>query len=126
MSRRRFTPAQANRTLPLVRRIVADILGKGLALKELASPEGSPNPPASQEALEEELGELVAELEKIGCYFKDWNFELGLVDFPAEIEGKPVLLCWRSDEKRVSNYHTYEAGYGGRRPIPAHLLEDEK
>ena len=57
------------------------------------------------------------ELEGIGCYYKDWNFDAGLVDFPAEVNGEEVLLCWRSDEKAVEWYHTYEDGYSGRKRI---------
>ena len=63
------------------------------------------------------------ELESIGCSYKDWGFEVGLIDFPAIIEAEPVLLCWRSDEETVAWYHDYESGFAGRRPIPAHLLE---
>jgi hypothetical protein len=48
---------------------------------------------------------------------------MGLVDFPAEIEDAPVLLCWRSDEPSVRFFHAPDAGYAGRRPIPARLLE---
>jgi hypothetical protein len=28
------------------------------------------------------------ELEEIGCYFKDWNFSIGLIDFPAILMAK--------------------------------------
>ena len=65
------------------------------------------------------------ELEQVGCFYKDWNFTLGLVDFPAIIAGKEVLLCWRSDEPEVRFYHTQEDGYTGRRPIPEELLVEK-
>ncbi len=71
--------------------------------------------------LQAELAELFAELERIGCSYKDWGFDLGLVDFPAVIEGHEVLLCWRSDEPRVGWYHAPEAGFAGRCAIPARL-----
>jgi hypothetical protein len=127
MVRHRFTPAEANRTLPLVKRIVADILERGRALRELAPDHGGRGDREIRvriSALEGELLELAGELERIGCSYKDWGYEAGLVDFPSEIGGRPVLLCWRSDEERVGWYHTPEAGFAGRTRIPAHLLED--
>lgn len=122
---RLFTPAEANRTLPLVKRIVADILDTGRNARELARTggEGSATRLALTE-LERELRALLGELAKIGCDYKDWGFEHGLVDFPAEIEGESVLLCWRSDEESIAWYHPVEAGFAGRRPIPAALLAD--
>ena len=61
---------------------------------------------------------FMVELQEIGCYFKDWNFTIGLVDFPALIEGKEVMLCWKSDEDDIMFYHDFETGFQGRKPIP--------
>ncbi len=111
-----FTPFEANRTLPLVRGIVADILECGRALRERCACEES-----GANGLRERLGDLLGELVRIGCDYKDWDFARGLVDFPAEIEGVKVLLCWRSDEPSVTHYHGVVEGYAGRREIPTHL-----
>jgi len=124
MPRRRFTPLQANRTLPLVRRIVADILQRGRELRQLATKPMDAAAHSRATRLQGELAELLAELDHIGCSYKDWGFELGLVDFPAEIDGRAVLLCWRSDEPRVEWYHAPEAGFAGRKPIPTRLMAD--
>ena len=121
----RFTPQEANRTLPLVKRIVADILERGRKLRAAVERAGgSPSYEDERDItrVENELRELMRELERIGCYYKDWGFELGLVDFPAEIDGQQVFLCWRSDEDSVSWYHPVEAGFAGRREIPDDLL----
>ncbi|MGE3164906.1 MAG: DUF2203 domain-containing protein [Planctomycetota bacterium] len=118
MARRKFTPEQANRTLPLVRRIVADLLRRGQQLDRLSKEQEAPDTLRQMELVNDELRALAEELEEIGCLFKDWNFRTGLVDFPAEIDGEEVLLCWRSDEERVEWYHTYDEGYPGRRRIP--------
>jgi hypothetical protein len=125
---RYFSAAEAERMLPLVKRIVADILEKGRALRALAS-EGTAEGDAGQELrrtvrrTELEIRAHVRELESLGCYYKDFSFQVGLVDFPAIIGGQSVFLCWRSDEERVGWYHPIEAGYAGRTPIPRHLLE---
>ena len=68
---------------------------------------------------------LITELEELGCYYKDWNFSIGLVDFPSIIDGRKVLLCWRSDEEELQFYHGYEEGFAGRKPIPDQYLENE-
>jgi len=45
------------------------------------------------------------------------DVEQGLIDFPALIDGREVLLCWKDPEPRVSFWHTREAGFAGRRPL---------
>lgn len=126
MVRRLFTPAQANATLPLVRRIVADILARGQELRAVVGPAARDTDAQARMAeLRDHVQGLIVELEEIGCSYKDWGFESGLVDFPSKIGGKRVLLCWRSDEDAVSHYHGHDDGYAGRRPIPEHLLDDE-
>ena len=122
---RTFTPAQANRTLPLVRRIVADILEQGTRLRELAARSGNARAPGEAVQAERELRALIAELQRLGCYYKDSGFDKGLVDFPATIDGRDVFLCWRSDEPELAWFHPVEQGYAGRQPIPRELLEDD-
>ena len=112
---RLFSVAEAQRTLPLVRAIVRDVLALGAQARAVLS--GRATEPAIDE-LQEQLREHLAELSGIGCYYKDWNFEIGLVDFPALIDGEVVFLCWRSDEPELRYYHRIEDGYAGRRPLP--------
>jgi len=110
--KRLFTREEAERALPLVRQIVQDILGAANRLR------GLPAEDPSRDALQEELESHLAELEEMGCYFKDGSFSTGLVDFPAVIDGRTVFLCWRSDEKSLVWYHPVEEGFQGRRPLP--------
>ncbi len=114
-----FTVDEANQTLPLVKKIVADILHTGQLLRAFAREygEAARQMPAFQEHMRQ-LQQFVEELEALGCFFKDWNFEIGLVDFPAVLNGKVVFLCWRSDEPAIQYYHDIEAGYAGRQPLP--------
>ncbi len=125
MPKKKFSPLEANRTLPLVRRIVEDVLQRGRELRSLTQRrEGAAERLLGEEraragVLQAELSELFGEFERIGCSYKDWGFDLGLVDFPAVIDGQEVLLCWRSDEPRVEWYHAPEAGFAGRRALPA-------
>ena len=106
MVERFFTPKEAIQTLPNVRKIVGEILS---AARE----------PRIQE---QRIQALIAQLEDMGCYYKDWNFEIGLVDFPTIIHGQQALLCWRSDEAEVAWFHGYEDGYAGRRRVTRELI----
>ncbi len=65
--------------------------------------------------LAEEVRALVGRVEALGCEVKD--LELGLVDFPALRNGRPVYLCWRLGESRVAYWHELDTGFAGRRPI---------
>ena len=114
-----FTPQEATRTLPLVRKIVADILSAGQNLRELSHKigKGAEEDPQSLNLMDR-LDELFEELENLGCSYKDWNFTQGLVDFPCVNEGKEAYLCWRSDEDELKYYHGAEEGFPGRKLIP--------
>lgn len=110
--KRLFTVEGANSTLPLVRQIVGDILETAQRIATLE--EGDED----LSALETRLEEHERELEELGCFYKDWSFSVGLVDFPCEIDGEVVFLCWRSDEESLSWYHRIEDGYRGRQRLP--------
>lgn len=77
-----FTLAEARKTLPLIRTIVNDILKSGQELKLLAI--ALQDRAESNEMFNELKNKLISyinELESLGCIYKDWNFEYGLVDF---------------------------------------------
>jgi hypothetical protein len=128
---RTFTVASANATLPLVSRIVDDLMRlhpewrQAVAAYELAQ-DTAPNAPESEAARSARLeagrlaGEIEAcmeELEQVGCLFR--GFELGLVDFPAHRDGEEVYLCWHHGESEVAHWHDRTAGFPGRQPIDA-------
>ncbi|MCB0262893.1 MAG: DUF2203 domain-containing protein [Calditrichia bacterium] len=117
--KRLFTPAEARQTLPLVRQIVADLLNISLDIdfmKTVLGADAKDHPQILDRIAT--MQELFTELESIGCFFKDWSFKIGLVDFPAIIDDKLVFLCWRSDESDLEFYHEIDAGFAGRKPIP--------
>ena len=117
-----FTPEEANRRLPLVRKIVTDIKDRAEKFRALTSHIKSGKISADALVLEAEVEGLMSELEDLGCFYKDWDFKIGLVDFPSMIEDNQVLLCWRSDEEKIIWYHDWEAGFGGRMLIPEKYL----
>jgi len=121
-----FTPAEANRTLPLVKKIVDDILSATKEMRLIAEEIG---PEATEDEglkrLAADVEKFMSELEEIGCYFKDWNFSTGLVDFPGMVNEEEVFLCWKSDEDKIKFYHRIDDGFAGRKPIPDEMLENE-
>ena len=122
-----FSVAEAHRRLPLIKQIISDILSKAQQLREsIEHAKKQTLIPEQVEILQIEIDGHIKELEKLGCYYKDWNFDIGLVDFPSIILEQPALLCWRSDEKFIRWYHSYEDGFVGRKLIPENLLEESK
>jgi hypothetical protein len=128
MTPKLFSPAHANAALPLVRRIVSDIVEHQGRLADLVSAyqeakrAAQPSPAALDDArraltnVTAQRDACVAELTDLGVQLKD--AQTGLIDFPSQLEGEEVLLCWRLGEERVEFFHTETAGFAGRRPIP--------
>ena len=123
-----FSPALANAALPLVRQIAEDVARHHARIAEFTRSyeKKRREPDASQLELNETRGAIaaaktehdacVAELSDIGVQVMD--AATGLLDFPGQLEGEPVLFCWRLGEERVEYFHTAAEGFAGRRPIP--------
>ena len=126
-----FTLSEANRTLPLVKRIVQDVASfypswKDLVSRyELIAAEARPDWGESPEQLSlksqiddvaRKINACLVELEQIGCEFK--GFEEGLVDFHGKLEDREILWCWKMGEDRITHWHELEAGFAGRQSIP--------
>ena len=126
---RLFTVEQANAMLPLLRRIVEDVVMgyrrwqervREFEVVTASARADQPDERAEQlqadaQRLAAEIDGFIAELTALGVEFK--GFDLGLVDFPGELAGRPVHLCWRLGEPSVQFWHERDAGYSSRRPI---------
>lgn len=122
---RYFTPPEAELTLPLVRKIVKDILDTTKEMRLYADDlNGKIEDNEQIKKMAGTVKGFLNELEEIGCYFKDQDFTIGLVDFPAIIDGVDVYLCWRSDEDKIKFYHGIEDGYSNRIAIPDKYLNN--
>jgi hypothetical protein len=108
-----FTYDDANRTLPLVRRIVEDILEQYRELEPLVAAGDRNAAEVRQRA--QAIDDLVAELHALGCRFK--GFSDGLVDWYSRYAGRTVLLCWKHGEPEIAWWHQLDAGFAGRQPI---------
>jgi hypothetical protein len=61
------------------------------------------------------LSELLAWFPEQGLDLK--GFAPLLLDFPAVLDGEPVLLCWLEGERELAWYHKTAHGFAGRRPL---------
>ena len=134
--RKLFTIEQANAALPLVRAIASDmselardVIDRKERLSHLL---GGRDPEShSHDPYRSELAHIEGELEKDSRRLKEYVNELvalgvepkdclqGLVDFPCEMEGRVVYLCWRLGEPEVLYWHDLDAGFAGRQPLVA-------
>lgn len=130
-----FTLDEANRTLPLVRMIVRDIVElfpdvhrRRERLEALVSrsrksakrendlyTDEVQQMEAELEADETRLRGYIEELSNIGADLKDPM--QGLIDFPALVDGREVCLCWKLGEERIGFWHETDAGFTGRQPV---------
>ena len=79
---------------------------------------------ADREKALQEARDTLAEMDEIGVQVKD--LEKGLLDFPAVMDGRDVLLCWKLGEKEIGYWHTPEDGFAGRRPLDGRSDKPEK
>lgn len=67
-------------------------------------------------AAEARLNELMTEVQQTGAELK--GVAPLLVDFPADLDGVEVLLCWLEGDAELTWYHRRDLGFAGRRRLP--------
>ena len=124
-----FTVDEANRTLPLVKRIVEDLVRdhhlweEKVRQFELATVGSSPEHPdviaellqIEAQRLASDIEHYIAELNDLGVICK--GMDTGLVDFRGEVDGREVFYCWRLGEPSVQYWHEVDAGFVGRQRL---------
>ena len=131
MSEKYFTPDEADHLIPKLEQIVSNMLdqrksalaigGELQAIQERI--QAGENVAASDllnkrtelDFIVEIIQEGLIQIEELGGQPKD--LDLGLVDFPALVDGEEVLLCWKYGEKSIRFYHGMQDGYSGRKPL---------
>ncbi len=128
-----FTVDQAEKTLPLVERIVKDIVdafsdrAKKIEERRLLGRPLKPGSKAEERALrleqkirqqDKNLLRYQNELTDLGVELKD--NQLGLIDYHSRFEDRVVYLCWKLGEgKTIRYYHDLDSGFKGRKAINA-------
>ena len=65
--------------------------------------------------LNQRLERLMRTIQETGVQVKGWAPLL--MDFPAHLDGDPVLLCWLEGDLSLAWYHKADVGFPGRRPL---------
>jgi hypothetical protein len=73
---------------------------------------------------EQRAKDALAEIDSIGVQVKD--LDIGLLDFPCEVEGEIILLCWKLGETSITHWHGTQEGFGGRKPIDERIARGRK
>ena len=79
---------------------------------------------AERAKAEQRAKDALAEIDSIGVQVKDLN--IGLLDFPCEVEGQIILLCWKLGEKTITHWHGLQEGFAGRKPIDQRIAKAKK
>ena len=114
-----FTPEEANKKLPELKRMVEEIVSLKKSLDEAYAADG--NLPIKRSRIVNQISELVGKLEESGIQMKD--LDSGLVDFPAVRYGETVLLCWKLGEDEVLYWHGLAEGFRGRKSLKPELAK---
>ena len=117
-----FTPDEARAELDRLRPALDELVAVRADLVELSAaliPGGAPTPLGGlpeRKAAEARLDQLMTEVQRTGAELK--GVAPLLVDFPATLDGVPVLLCWLEGEPELGWYHRDDLGFAGRRRLP--------
>jgi hypothetical protein len=117
-----FTLSQARSELARLRPVLDELVVVRADMVELAAaltPGGEPTRLGGlpeRKAAEARLNELMTEIQQTGADLK--GVAPLLIDFPADLDGVPVLLCWLEGEAELGWYHRADLGFAGRRRLP--------
>ena len=144
MGRRAFTVGEANALLPHMR----EVLSRILELRELVgertdqlkildviwgrkvTEDGNPDHETFK-THRKAIGGAVEEIERLireevlalGVRFPPGGLEHGLLDFPTNLDGRPIYLCWRVSEPEIVAWHEVDGGFDGRKPLTSQLAD---
>lgn len=117
-----FTVVEARAELARLRPVLDELIRLRADAAELAASlaaGGGPTPLGGipeLKAAQARLDELMTEVQQAGIELK--GFAPLLLDFPAELDGTAVLLCWLEGDAELAWYHRLDLGFAGRRPLP--------
>jgi arsenite methyltransferase len=116
-----FTVGEAEQVLAELRPVLDELVAVRADAAELAAAvrEGASSSLgglAELKAYEARLDELMTTVQQTGVELKGWAPLL--LDFPSDLDGVPVLLCWLEGDPALGWYHRTDLGFLGRRRLP--------
>jgi len=79
---------------------------------------------AEREKTIQRVKDALAEIDSIGVQVKD--LDIGLLDFPCEVDGTTILLCWKLGELGITHWHGTDEGFAGRKPIDEKIAKAKR
>jgi len=118
--------SQAQKSIPVVSRLMRDAMKLKKTLDELNTIEIEYDDTSSEDidfiAMNKEFHRLsyqfyrkLEQIEFHGCMVKD--VDMGLIDFISLFDGREICLCWRVGEENIEFYHEMDDGYANRKPV---------
>jgi len=142
MSDRTFTLEEAKSLLPVLESLLRTAIAGKKIMEEVEAEQQALNhriflnggmfldvvPLARRKAecarAEQRAKDALAEIDSIGVQVKD--IDIGLLDFPCEVDGQIILLCWKLGEKSITHWHGTQEGFAGRKPIDERITRGKK
>jgi hypothetical protein len=126
-----FSPEKANALIPVLapmieelwakrRELAIKLLEQDPALRKAGGRSGASTAERRSETrrcteLKAEIVRLINRIESHGCLVK--SIDLGLLDFPALREGRPVFLCWKAGEREIGHWHGTDETFADRKQL---------
>jgi len=142
MSDRTFTLDEAQSLLPVLESLLRTAIAAKKVMEEFEAEQQELNhriflnggthvdvvPLARRKAervkAEQRAKDALAEIDSIGVQVKD--LDIGLLDFPCEVGGEIILLCWKLGETSIAHWHGTQEGFAGRKPIDERIARGRK
>jgi len=133
VAKKYFTLEEANALLPLLRGEVEQLQAlkrefevQFSKLRRLKTVHGTGSVPVDREDpffemearlefLQIQARGIIRRIHETGVQLKD--IDMGLVDFPAKLNGQEVFFCWRLGEDRIRHWHHVWEGYYYRKSL---------
>ncbi len=116
---------ESNKMIPLLKRIVQDIMehwnliiekrGELETLEKTHHPENQPHIKEVKSELNrliDKINQYIKEVEQLGCFVEE--FKRGIVNFPSLYHGRKIFLCWQPEETAVSYWHELDETFNDR------------
>jgi len=110
-----FTLEEAQTELTRLLPVLDEIVRLRADAAELAAGPTSLGGLPEFKAAQARLDELLESVQRTGAELR--GFAPLLVDFPSEMDGVAVLLCWLEGDRTLAWYHRADLGFAGRRPL---------
>jgi len=79
---------------------------------------------AEREKSIQRVKDAIAEIDSIGVQVKD--LDIGLLDFPCNVDGETILLCWKLGESGITHWHGASEGFAGRKAVDERIANAGK